>query len=172
VPSSDWLKSYLVEPAAAVLRDTALNKEAADGPSLRTLVGAGVDGMFYAELPLQYQHWPPESTTDGSISVSCVKLDDHTLVIVGMTYVDFGGDVFPFRATVSLTPDLLRLQRYEAEIGEIDRRTGEPPRFRFDGITIMARRDPSGAVLDYELFAPRRPKPIEWTTVLTVELDS
>jgi hypothetical protein len=162
-----WLQRFVLEPTAALLASTDVGADPLENGDLVRLC-IGIDGIFRTELPVQWPSWPAGSTTDGCLAASCERVASGTLVTVGLTWMDFGGDGFPFRATFQVS-NSKELRSFRAEIGEVDQNTGEPPRFRVDTSTIVADRDSDGPITGYVLYAPRRPKRIEWTPVVTLE---
>lgn len=162
----EWLQENLVAPTAHVLDDLRVGEEYRDIGEDRGLC-IGIEGLIRYEAPAQYQPWPPESTTDGLTGDLCIKIADHTIEFVGMCWIDFGGQAFPLRAQIQLTPDHREPARFTAQIGEVDPKTGAPPRLP-PGSMIIPSRNEDGNNPIPELLAGRRVhSPIAWTQVVT-----
>ncbi|HEV7759962.1 MAG TPA: hypothetical protein VGO78_13270 [Acidimicrobiales bacterium] len=130
-----------------------------DDPDLCDRLGFGIEGLFRFELPAQWAAWPLDSTTDGSIAVLCRRVDLDTLVVAGLTWIDFGGALFPFRTELQRTADgSVAVTGY---VGQVDARTGAPP--RLPGGTVMVP-GPAGP----ELIVGRRQVLITWTRAFAV----
>jgi hypothetical protein len=159
-----WLQEYVVEPARDLLASIPIGDEQGDIDQCDKL-STGIEGVLRAELAAQYRPWPRESTTDGTSVDVCRRLGDDTIEVIGMSSIDFGGERFPVRAVIELSADHSNLTGFTAQIGEVDPRTGAPPRFP-QGTLILPRRDDQDRYIDAELLVGRRARSINWRTAI------
>jgi hypothetical protein len=125
-------------------------------------LGGVVESIFRNELH-RYAGWPPESTTDGSTVDLCVRTGPRSLDVVGLTYVDFSGRAFPYRAEITRTgPSSLHVA---LSIGQVDPQTGAVPRLPVGTLVIPVRDDDDRHPVA-ELIVGRRQVPIVWTKVV------
>jgi hypothetical protein len=122
----------------------------------------GIDGVFRTEVVAQYSGWPPGSTTDGASVDICFRSGRYSLEVIGLMYIDFAGEVFPYRALIERTGSLMSLDGF---IGQVDVQTGRPPRLP-PGTLINSVREGSRSVPTPELMSGRRASPIVWTKVV------
>ena len=123
----------------------------------------GIDAVFGTEVAAQYPGWPSGSTTDGASVDICFRSGPRSLEVVGLMYIDFGGEVFPFRALIERTESLISLDGF---IGQVDDRTGHPPRLPAGTLINPAGGGDQSAPAP-ELILGRRALPIVWTKVLS-----
>jgi hypothetical protein len=128
-------------------------------------LSTGIYGVFLTETRAQYAGWPPESTADGARVDLCVRTAINSLEVTGVMWIDFAGDVFPFKAEIERATD--GSTSFIGYIGQVDARTGEPPRLP-RGTLIVPVRDDSGRNPVAQLIVGRRQTPIAWTKVLEV----
>lgn len=124
-------------------------------------LSAGIEGLFRQEVAALYAGWPPGSTTDGTSVDICMRTGPSLLEVAGITFIDFDGSVFPFRATIEVLDDGSCSVRLF--IGEDGLDTGSPPRFP-SGALVVPVDAPDGLVV--ELIVGRRQVSIVWTQVL------
>jgi hypothetical protein len=155
-----WPDVYLVAPVDGILRQFPDGSEVP--PDLCRQLGDGIDGVFRTEVATQYPGWPPGSTTDGASVDICVRSGARSLEVIGRMYIDFGGEVFPFRALIERAESSISLDGF---IGQVDGKTGNPPRLH--GTLINPVREDNQSAPRPELFAGHRRSPIEWTKVLS-----
>jgi len=136
----------------------SIGEEVSD-PAWCDLLDLGIEGLFRSVMPTQYAAWPPGSTTDGTDVALCRRSGVDVLMATGLTYVDFSGSCFPSRVDVRPTAD--RSVVVTGYIGEVDARTGAPPRLP-DGTLVVP--GPAGP----ELIVGRRQIQIAWTRVFVV----
>ena len=122
----------------------------------------GIDQVFRTEVATQYPGWPSGSTTDGALVDICVRSGASSLEVVGRMFIDFGGEVFPFRAIIERAESSTSLDGF---IGQVDDKTGNPPRLH--GTFIIPVREDNQSAPRPELIAGHRRSPIEWTKVLS-----
>jgi hypothetical protein len=161
-----WQQRNLVEPVEELLALVPVGDEVRDRERCERLA-LGVEGVFRSELGAQYAGWPPESTTDGSSVDLCVRSSTDTLDVVGLMWIDFGDEVFPYRAEITRAAAAeagasVSLVGY---IGQIDPRTGRPPRLPA-GTLVVPVRDDGKRPPTTELIVGRRQVPIVWKKVL------
>ena len=158
----DWLHLWVFGPCLDLLATGLLREIGRDrAKELRT----GIEGLFRSQVRSEYRGWSPESTTDGSSVDFCRRTTDDQIEIWGTTYLDFDGDVFPFRAVISADEDVSSVELY---VGNTDPRTGAPPRYR-DAVLVPVRDD-DGEIVAAELIVGRRQLAIEWTSVLQISI--
>jgi hypothetical protein len=148
-----------VDPTLGLLAQLTVGEEVND-PDLFNLLGRGIEYLFYSVVPEQYPHWPPGSTTDGTVVMLCHRRDADTLVASGLTWIDFGYQKFPSRVELRRTaPGSVAVTGF---IGLVDPHTGAPP--RFPGSVFMTHGDGDGL----ELILGHRLVPITWTKAFSV----
>lgn len=160
----EWIQDNLVSPAGQLIRDTPIGDEVDD---LQRLYGRGglclgIEWAFRGLVECEYAPWPPESTTDGLTADLCIRRARCSLEFVGMCFIDFGGEKFPLRVELELSDTFRSVSRFTAYIGNVDPRTGAPPRLGPEAM-ILRDRDESGRYTDTCLLLTRRPVAIEWT---------
>jgi hypothetical protein len=156
-----WYQDGIVGPAR-LLRDALAVGDVADSdrhPAADTIEMA-IEALFRGEAKAQYAGWPREMTTDGSVAHLVVRPAEDTVVVAGSTCADFGPDAFPHRAEVVL--DQQGSATFTLQVGEVDARTGAPP--RLTGPILVAGTIDGQVTL--ELILGRRQIPITWTTVV------
>jgi hypothetical protein len=161
-PVGDWQQNYLVSSVDDLVASIPERCEVADLARCQRL-SEGIDGVFRTEVAAQYPGWPPGSTTDGASVDICFRRARHSLEVIGLMYIDFAGEVFPFRALIERTGSSISLDGF---IGEVDARTGRPPRLPA-GTMINPVREGTKSAPTPELLSGRRASPIVWTKVLT-----
>jgi hypothetical protein len=150
----DWERTWLVAPVEELLARLPEGGQELD-PAVCRRLDLGIEGLF-RRIRDQYEPWPAGTTTDGSVVAFCRRTGAETIEAYGMTDVDFGGQAFPFQAEIQRTgEDDLRVT---LAIGQVDQRTGEPPRFP-RGTLVVPTPEP-------ELIVGRRQVAIGWTPVL------
>jgi hypothetical protein len=159
---SRWQRTYVVEAVEELLALVPVGGEIRDLDRCEKL-GVGIGGLFRTELPFQYAGWPPEWTTDGSAVDVCIRSGVDSLDVVGRTWIDFSGELFPFRAEISRSADAS--VSAVVYIGQVDERTGRPTRLP-SGTLIIPVRDEDDRNPVPELIVGRRQVPIVWTRVL------
>ena len=117
-----------------------------------------MEGLLYTNLD-RYPDWPQQSATNDTLVVLCHRSDADTLVVSGLTWIDYGYRRFPSR---------LELRRTESGsvvvtgfIGQVDPRTGAPPRFPENTYMVPGTTGP-------ELLLGHRSVPITWTRAFTL----
>lgn len=161
-----WEREHLWDPITKLFQELAEGDVVTDGAGLRKL-SRGVEGLLRTEVAHQYVDWPPESTTDGSVADLCRRSSRDVIEAFGLTYIDFGPAVFPFRAAATqIAGGGLTIV---VAIGDTDPATGAPPRLH--GPVLVPVRDDEGSVIEVELISGRRQRPVEWTDALRVTLD-
>ena len=158
----DWHQDYLVSPADDLLGLIPEGSEVTDLGRCRRLA-EGIDRVFETEVAAQYPGWPPGSTTDGGLVDICFRCGRRSLEVIGLMYIDFGGEVFPFRALIERTESLISLDGFT---GQVDDRTGHPPRLPAGTLINPARGGDQSAPAP-ELILGHRALPIVWTKVLS-----
>ena len=118
----DWHQDHLVSPVDDLLGLIPEGSEVTDLDRYQRLA-KGIDGVFRTEVAAQYPGWPPGSTTDGASVDICFRCGRQSLEVIGLMYIDFGGEVLPFRALIERTESLISLDGF---IGQVDDRTGHP----------------------------------------------
>jgi hypothetical protein len=153
-----WFDERVAEPSRALLGRLAVGERVADldGADLPT----GIEQLFRREVLAQYDAWPRESTTDGSVVDVCVRTADQVLEVAGRLFIDFGGRQFPFRTVITVQPG--GVVHVDGFIGDVDETTGEPPRWPADTLVL-----PLGDGSD--LAVGRHQLPVEWTKVFSVQ---
>lgn len=159
-----WFDERVVAPLDAALVSVPVGAEVQDEDRCREL-GTAIEGLFRREVKAQYASWPPESTTDGTRIDFCLRSSEDTLEVAGVTWIDFDGSVFPFRALLTRTAN--GSASVTAYIGEVDKGTGAPPRLK-RGTLIFTVREKDGEPPVPELIVGRRQIPIAWTRVFEV----
>lgn len=124
----------------------------------------GIDCVFRNE-GARYLGWPPGSTTDGSDISFCVRSCDYSIDAVGTTFIDFGGELFPFRVRITAVNDSATIS---ADIGQVDPDTGAPPRLPAGSVIVPVRDWGEGTPIA-ELIVGRRQVPIVWTKAFEVQ---
>jgi hypothetical protein len=135
----DWHQDHLVSPVDDLLGLIPEGSEVTDLDRYQRLakgidgvfrteaaaqrLAEGIDGVFRTEVAAQYPGWPPGSTTDGASVDICFRCGRQSLEVIGLMYIDFGGEVLPFRALIERTESLISLDGF---IGQVDDRTGHP----------------------------------------------
>lgn len=119
-----------------------------------------------AEASAQYEAWPSGSTTDGTVIDLITRMDETTLEAIGMTYIDFGGDLFPSRVVVTVEEAASSIVGF---IGQIDDRTGAPPRLPA-GTLINTPRDPDTGIVTPTLIIGHREVLPVWTRAFTLSV--
>ncbi len=157
-----WQTENLKEPLDELLGTMAVSSVVVGDSEPCRRLAIGVEGLFRSELSAQWEPWPPASTTDGSAVHFCVRTGAVALELVGMTFIDFAGEQFPFRA--QLARDAGEVVSVALSIGQIDSTTGHPPRLVGGAafVPVAART----ATMRWELLSRRRQVPITWTKVV------
>jgi hypothetical protein len=158
----DWRQEHLVSPVDDLLRLIPEGGAMADRHRCRRLA-EGIDMVFRTEVSAQYSGWPPGSTTDGALADICVRSGRYSLEAIGLMYIDIAGDMFPFRAVIERTESLLSMDGF---IGQVDERTGHPPRLP-RGTLVNPVRDGSQSAPVPELISGHRASPIAWKKALS-----
>ncbi len=166
---TSWFKTRLVDPTAEVLAALAVGDELRELSGLQDLA-IGIEGLLRTQLGADYPPWPRESTTDGFEIAMCVKTGEHVLEVTGMGWIDFGGEKFPARAQIELTANHSDVVAVTAQIGEVDPRTGAPPRLR-SGSMIIPARDENDENPVPEVLVGHRVRPITWTQAIRYQPD-
>ncbi len=161
-PARDWLHRWVFGPCSDLL---AVGPAGEIGRDRAKDLGTGIDGLFRSQVPYEYRAWPPESTTDGSSVDFCRRTADDRIEFWGTTYIDFGPEVFPFRAVISTDEAASSVDLY---IGNTDQRTGAPPRYR--NPVLVPVHDDHGEVVGVEMILGRHQVTIEWTHVLHISI--
>jgi hypothetical protein len=161
-----WFEQYVRAPALGLLESLPVSGQTVDHDECQALA-VGIDGCFMIEAPHQYAPWPPESTTDGTAVSLITRIDERTLDAVGVTYIDFSGEVFPSRALVVVDNEATTVVGF---IGQTDERTGAPPRLP-RGTLINTPRDLDRGVVTPTLIVGRREILPKWTTVFEMTGD-
>jgi len=159
-----WFDGYVAEPVDELLSLLPVGGEVEDLERCQ-LLGTGIEGVFRTEVAAQYAGWPPESTTDGSRVDLCVRSGTSSLDVAGVMWIDFAGEVFPFRAEIGRAAD--GSTSVVGYIGQVDPRTGEPPRLPRGTLIVPVSGD-RGRGTHAELIVGRQQMPIAWTKVLEV----
>jgi hypothetical protein len=162
--SAAWFDEYVVAPYSELVASIPVRGEVSDLQRCDTLA-IGIEGLFRAHVRAQYGGWPPESTTDGTAIQFCVRPNEDTLDVAGVTWIDFDGSLFPSRAEVRRTQD--RLTSVTAYIGEVDARNGAPPRMPPGTLIVPVKSDENELAVPH-LILGRRQLPITWTKVFEV----
>ncbi len=157
-----WFEEYVVDPAEAVLATLAIGEDVRD-LEVCSKLSTGIEGCFRSEVAAQYAGWPPDATTDGSSIDLCIRTGHRSLEAVGLMWIDFAGDMFPFHAVISSTTADTSAS-VVASIGQVDPRTGSPPRLG-RGTLIVPVRDGEGRNPTAHLIVGRHEVPIVWTQV-------
>jgi hypothetical protein len=123
----------------------------------------GIDAVFRTEAVAQYSGWPTGSTTDGTRIQLCVRTEEGTLEVAGVTNIDFDGSVFPSRARLRRTVD--GSASITAYIGEVNPYSGEPPRMPAGTMIIVVR---DGGPPRAELLLGHEQTRIFWTKACEV----
>lgn len=152
-----WLEEEVRAPATELLESLSVGGQTVDPEECERL-SRGVNGCFYAAAPAQYASWPSGSTADGTVVYLITRIDEQTLEVVGITWLDFGAGVFPSRALVTVGERSVRVTGF---IGHVDRRTGAPPRLPRSGTLIDTPGD--SGVVSPTLIAGHREVQLEWT---------
>jgi hypothetical protein len=158
----DWRQDYLVTPVDDLLDSIPEGREQADLGRCQRL-SEGIDAVFRTEVATQYSGWPQGSTTDGASIDICFRPARHSLEVVGVMHIDFEGEVFPFRVRIERTRTSISLDGF---IGQVDMRTGRPPRLPA-GTVISPVRDGNNSAPTPELISGRRASPIVWTKAVS-----
>jgi len=80
----------------SALASTEVGADVDDDELVRTF-GIHVERVWRSEMQ-QFRGWPDGHTTDGSAVHVCYRPTDEMIEVLGVTWFDFGPDVFPFRA--------------------------------------------------------------------------
>jgi hypothetical protein len=161
-PVAAWHQEYVVEPMEDLLALVPVGGEVRELERCQKL-GTGIEGLFRSEVAAQYTGWPSESTTDESSVDLCIRTGLDSLDVVGLMWIDFSDEVFPFRAEIGRAAD--GSVSVVGSIGQVHERTGQPPRLP-RGTLIVPVRDENERNPVPELIIGRRQVPIVWTTVL------
>jgi hypothetical protein len=156
-----WQQDWPISPGDDPLRLLPQSGEVS-GLECCDRLADGIDGVFRTEVEAQYAGWPPGSTTDGARVDICLRSGSDSLEVMGLMYIDFSGDVFPFLALIERTKPSLSLVGF---IGLVDEGTGHPPRLPSGGM-INPVRMIDRTTLTPELISGRLASPIPWTKVL------
>jgi len=168
-----WSEQYFLEPLRSLLAAMSVGEATRDGLSdgaswgsepLR-LLSIGVEGRLRTELQ-RYAGWPPESTTDGSDIEIVRRSSENTIEIWGMAWIDFAGEMFPFRAELEERGSGAELRMW---IGDVDANTGQPPRLK-RGALLVPVTDNDGQRTGVELIDGRQQRAVEWTAAFQVDV--
>lgn len=157
----DWDIEYMLEPTDELLESIAVGHEITD-PERCLQLAKGINGVFYSEVKAQYWGWPTEWTVDGASVDICVRPTANSLDATGLIWIDFAGEVCPYRARIERNGSEIRLTGF---LGEVDPVTGRPPRLP-QGTLINPVRDDAALVSTPELISGRRASPIAWTRAI------
>lgn len=161
-----WLRTNLIGPAADLLSELEVGDLLIDAEhSACVRLALGVEGLFRSEIRHRWAGWPPESTTDGSSVMACSRVDDDTLIVVGLTDIDFAGEQFPFQFEIASigTGELA----VSVHIGQLDSAMGGPPRLR-DAVITTGQSDTDGG--RPILMGGRGQAEVEWTEVMRLSI--
>lgn len=159
-----WFEEHVDFPVDDLLSRLSVGDEVPDLERCQKLA-TGIEALFRSEARAQYAGWPPESTTDGSRVDLCIRARSDSLDVAGLVWIGFGGAVFPFRAEIKRSAD--RSISVTGYIGQVDPKTGEPPRLP-EGTFVVSVRDERGRNPVAELIVGRRQIRITWTKVFEV----
>lgn len=135
-------------------------------PEVHKHFAFAAEGLFRSEARVQYQGWPSGATTDGSSIYTCWRSGDESIDAVGLTYFDFGPEVFPFRLTVSANGTGVSLVLF---IGNTDRDTGHPPVLGSKTVLVPVSSR-KGRIAEVQLVSSRRQEPISWTRAIEFDV--
>lgn len=155
----EWALRHLLEPTASLLAALAVGEVVESGPEVDRL-GIGIEGTFRSQIAHQYEGWPEGSTTDGIGVDRCWRSAARTIDVVGLAWLDFAGDIFPWRAELAAEATGGEVS-VAIDIGNVDAVSGEPPRYGRG--TILLPSD--GAV---SVIVGRRALPIAWTPAIAL----
>lgn len=93
--------TYLLEPTAALLDEFDIGDVAPTEHLSCQVLDNGIEGLLRSELRHHWNEWPPESSTDGSTVHLCRRSAEQTIVVIGLTRIDFTSDTFPFRVELT-----------------------------------------------------------------------
>ncbi len=161
-----WLRTNFVGPVVDLLSELQVGESLIDAEHNACVrLSLGVEGLFRSEIRHRWDGWPPESTTDGSGVMACSRVDDYTLIVVGLTVIDFAGEQFPFQLEIADigTGEL----SVTVHIGQLDSATSGPPRLRGAVITIGQSDTTGGRPI---LVTGRRQAEVEWTEVMRLSI--
>ncbi|MCP4961419.1 MAG: hypothetical protein GY925_19410 [Actinomycetia bacterium] len=158
-----WLRTNLIGPATDLLSELEVGESLIAEHTACVRLSLGVEGLFRSEIRHRWAGWPPESTTDGSSVMACSRVDNDTLIVIGLTDIDFAGEQFPFQLHITnIGSGELTVT---VHIGQLDSATGGPPRLRDAVITIGLSDTTAG---DQPILTiGRRQAAVDWTEVLT-----
>jgi hypothetical protein len=162
-----WLRTNLVKPAVDLLSELEVGESIVDAEhNACARLSLGVEGLFRGEISHRWALWPPESTTDGSSVVACSRAGDDTLIVIGLTDIDFAGELFPFKLQIAnVRSGELSVT---VHIGQLDSAPGGPPRLR-DAVITIGQSDTTGG-LHAILLIGRRQAEVDWTEVVTLAI--
>lgn len=161
----NWVYTDLVRPVVDLRSELGVGETLIDAQHHDfARLSLGIDGLFRTKIRERWGGWPRGSTTDGSSVVACTRTASDRLTAIGLMYIDFEGDQFPFKVrfanigTAELSVTVC--------IGQLDPATGSPPRLR-DAIITIGDTHATDA-LHPLLISGGRQADIVWTEILTL----
>jgi hypothetical protein len=155
-----WIEHDLIRPVEEVLSSVPVAGESRAADLGQTL-GTSLNAVFNDRID-QYASWPPGSWIDGATVELCTRSDANSLDVVGFMYLNGTAATFPYRAQITLAAD--GSVHVVGSLGQVDERTGCPPRLP-TGCLIVSAQDDHGASHP-ELILGHHQVPIAWTKVL------
>lgn len=155
-----WHQTKLVDPFAEIRATIPVGGEVTPDNELARRLADGIDGLFRTQVRDQYPRWPSGSTTDGCIAHLCWRPGDRELEVVGLTYLDFGGDMFPFRARFSF--DHQRRTSVTEFVGRVDSTDASFPFVPSKSLFVPVRDEEVETISSVELIVGRIQLPVDW----------
>lgn len=152
----------LVGAARALFESVPVGGTVIGRPELARLA-MGIEGVIRSHAAHQYAGWPDRSTTDGLGIDFGYRVADRTIQVIGLAWLDFAGDIFPWRANLiaEMADDGIIVA---IEIGNVAAGSGEPPRYKRGTILLQNENDV------VEVVVGRHQLPIAWTPAISVRI--
>lgn len=145
-----------------VLASTEVGADVDDDELVRTF-GIHVERVWRSEMQ-QFRGWPDGHTTDGSAVHVCYRPTDEIIEVLGVTWFDFGPDVFPFRARFRSHDDGQTSLIVSTEIAT----SGGGPKLYGGSPVVQASPDGEGTVRTASVITPGSLRTTEWVDVIEV----
>jgi hypothetical protein len=144
----------------AALASTAIGADVNDNDLVRSF-GIHVERVWRSEMR-QFLGWPGGHTTDGSAVQVCYRATENMIEVLGVTWFDFGPDVFPFRARFCSRDGDMTNVILSTEIAAI----GGGPKLYGSSPVIQATPNPNRTVRTASVIATRRMQTTDWVDVI------
>ena len=144
----------------SALASTEIGADVDDDELVRTL-GIHVERVWRSEMQ-QFRGWPDGHTTDGSAVHVCYRPTEEMIEVLGVTWFDFGPEVFPFRARFSSHDDGQTKVIVSTEIAT----SGGGPRLYGGSPVVQASPDGEGTVRTASVITPGSLRTTDWVDVI------